>query len=557
MLRNIDNLSPNTLRDYQISFVGGMRWDIDPTRLVEDQYVMVINGRTRDDVVAPVKLPTQLTQGVPPSDQLFQGVYAAGSYAILFASGKAYFRDFANAGTSFTPIPGAFDMNPVADRLYAELVPASTINFQRSAANANAVVSLAGLTDASPQALLVQDGTSQPRLVLADGTTRITQDFSQWLPTLDKREYVPVGKQMMMGDDGKLYIINGRNIYHSVTGRPLDFVLAVDSAGNKLSEPASNADALAYRPDFDDVTAISKIGAEGFYIGTAKNSYIIQATDRTIYGEPVFRRRFLFSTGPLNNFSLADILGDTALIDASGIRSFNSVLQTQNEGRNAPFSKEIHSLLQGIVQTTTAAITFDNYALFSVSTRLGPAILVYDTHLAKWVGLDIYPGVGLIKQFCEIKLTTGKMLLFITTDNKLYQAFTGSTATTQLYTREFSTGDPEVQFKPDFLHPVFIDAVETGTVTVTPFVNRRSDTPVLSPIVATIPTNPIPQTPPFGIATVDTVNNDPVKFLECAQGWKVGFLITWNCQASLSHLSVVATSQTGFTNLQSQAKQYA
>jgi hypothetical protein len=560
MLQVIDQLSSNRLRDWQTTFDGGMRRDIDPSKLEENEYTLLINGRNRNGTIQPVKLPTQITDGVPPSISKFQGLYAADSYVILFAAGKAYFRNYLSEGTGFAPVPGAFEMSPVADTLFAELVPASTINFTRSISDVTdkfSPIELVSATSGSPQALIVQDKINQPRLILADGTSRLTQTFAQW--TLTNREYVPVGGAMMMGDDGKLYIISpsGREIYHSVTGRPLDFIIAVDANANKLAtEAEADANALAYRPDYDPITAITKQGsADSFYIGTSKNSYLIKKTGRLIYGEPVFARQFLFSTGPLNNFSIADILGDTALVDFSGIRSFNAVLQDKNEGRNLPFSKEIFRLIEGITQTSTAAITFDNYALFSVTTVYGPAILVYDTLLAKWVAVDIYPGVGLVKQFCEVKLPTGRFLFFITTDNKLYQAFAGNTATVSLYTKEFCTNDPEIQHKVDFLKTVFTDITETGTVTVTPLVDRKAGSTSTKPLTTANGVPALPMVIPFGSFDKDVVDNETHKFMDAKQGFKTGFLITWNCDAQLSHISVVAVSVTGDTTLESQAKQ--
>lgn len=544
----------------QSSFSGGMRRSVDPSQLGDTEYALLINGRSRYGVITPVKLPLQLTQGLPSTSPIFQGIYGAGSFLVTFAGGKAYYRDFSMASPFFNLIAG-FQMTVDAPTLFAELVPASTVNFKRIPVDVdkkNLGINISSIIGSTPSALVVQDGKLQPRLIFPDSTTRVSKNWLNWMDT--DREYVPIGKQMLY-KDGILYIVSpdGKELFHSVTGRPLDFMVAIDAAGNKFgTEADSGASAVSHRIDFDEVTCINRLNSPGFLVTTAKNSYLtIPDPTNTIYGEPTFANQFLFSTGALNQFSVTDILGDTALIDFSGIRSFDAVSQLKFEGNNAPFSRDIFPLLENIIQTVTAAITFDNYALFAVTTIYGAGMLVYDTILKKYAAIDIYPGVSAIKQFAEVKLTNKRLLFFITTDNKLYQAFAGETAKCQLFTREFAV-DPSTDHKAYDAQLAFIDAKENGVLSVTEYTDRFAGAISSVDVEATMAPQTPPITPPFGASTKDTTAMFTFRFNESKEGWKTGLWIEWNFDSSLAAIALDVLPRTGLrVSKEQQAAAYA
>src|SRR6185369_3388839 len=99
---------------------------------------------------------------------------------------------------------------------------------------------------------------------------------------------------------------------------------------------------LSYAVDFNPITCIAALPSlprnnqeeACFFVSTGQASYIVYPTlQSTLFNEPTFRKQDLFPTGPFNQFSITDILGDSALIDSSGLTSFNAVLQIQNEGK--------------------------------------------------------------------------------------------------------------------------------------------------------------------------------------------------------------------------------
>src|SRR5437773_363986 len=94
----------------QDSFIGGMNRASDPSRIGDNEYTLLINGRARYDTITPIKLPLQLTTGLPLSGNM-QGCYGAGSIILIFIDGLAYVRDFATQNNSFRQIP-LFQMSP-------------------------------------------------------------------------------------------------------------------------------------------------------------------------------------------------------------------------------------------------------------------------------------------------------------------------------------------------------------------------------------------------------------------------------------------------------------
>ena len=67
----------------QKSFVGGLNQQVDATRLSDNEYPLLINGRNRYDLVTPIKLPEEIIDSnlVPGN---VQGIYAAGNILFIF-----------------------------------------------------------------------------------------------------------------------------------------------------------------------------------------------------------------------------------------------------------------------------------------------------------------------------------------------------------------------------------------------------------------------------------------------------------------------------------------
>lgn len=559
-----DNIvEDNKFKFLDSTFAGGMRRNVAPSQLTEGEYALCINARSRYGTIRPIKFPKNLSTELPSGR--FQGIYGLSSILLVFKDGKLYARDYAAAINAFSLDPD-FSLDQNVDTIYAQAVPASWLNIQRKASddtNQQEPVLLQSPIAGTPQALVCQDGVSRPRLVFSVGSSRPAKDINEWndseITTEDKREYVPIGKQMLYYDN-ILYIVSpdGKEIYRSVTGRPLDFVVAIDSNGKKLPLLTSGkpeASRLSYAVDYNAITCIRDVGVPmsndtqnrpGFFVGTLYNSWIVYPDyTLTLFGEPTFGKIPLFPSGPLNQESLTPLLGDTAFISESNITTFNSVNVLSSEGKNAPFFDDIYRLFDGVVQDITAAITFDNYGYLAVKTVYGYGVLVYDTQREKFVALDMYPEVTeAIKQFAEVKVAGIRRLFFIT-NTKIFEAFAGTeTAIVSLYTREWKAEDSETDLIPRRIRVTLRDIEEAGDLTLTPFVaGLRGETQTQS-VIANITPPSIPLTLPFGAGTTKT-EEDKTFVLELPdKGKTLGLFITMNFQADLVSIESVAEGET-------------
>lgn len=570
----------------QSAFKLGLNRLDEPTSLRNGEYALLTNGRPRYGGIDTIKLPLEITN--LPRFELMQGIFAADKFLIVFLDGRAYYRDFSLANTNFFTVEG-FQMSPTAPELFAEIVPASMMNFLRVAKEedeASSGVNLTTLSGSTPACIVVQDGTSQPFIIFPDGTSRQAQTYAQWAmtedPLTDAREYVPVGKQMMYHSGlGILFIIgkdtDGRytNIFRSVTGRPLDFMVNVDQDGEKLpTEVEGGAETVAYRVDYGELTAIKMISANdnGFFASTAKSSYlVIPSFEVTFFNEPTFINQTLFSTGALNNNSVIDLLGDAALIDFTGIRSFNGILQSRVEGKNSPFSANIQRILGDTIQNITAAADFDNYGFFGVNTIYGNALLVFDTMLKPmdnptlngvWVSMDSYLGTGAIKQFASVRTIYKRSLFWIDTNNRLWEYNASTvTATCGMYVGEWTAGQDEKgrlagEQKPISLNLVFANVLESGTITADCYLDSFLEESLEAPIVQdNVVTSSLSL--PFGTNTNDTIRNKTLDFNSVSYGWKTGHWVTWNFAAKLIDITYVADVRTTSNSIKSTAEDFA
>jgi len=570
----------------QTSFSGGLNLLLDDTRLpvslkykegdspydiTYNQYRIGRNIRTRFDVCTPVKAPAE--DKFAPAG-LKQAILTFGNFVILFVAGKGYWRY--KTQISWTQIVG-FSMSATAPRYWTVVVPLYTTNYVRFAiptdtgkpADAAAGIkkqeagNVAG-TLGNVSGLLVQDGINQPQFIYLDSNNvvqcRTTQTYSQWDFTLDgggtvlvtdNREYVPVGT-FMEWFNGILFIVapDSTQIYRSVSGRPLDFVVNVAPNGTK----GGDASTVAYSVGVSGITAIRAMPGNSLLVaagGSACFSVTLNQTPNapTLFGEYTFNRALLFNSNCITERGIIDIsgplsqggsAGDSVFIDANGLRSFNAIEYLQNEGRNSVFSSVIQSLFNGVVQQNNlcAAINFDNYAIFSVNTVMGYVLVIYDTITGNYTAIDSDQiGNNAVKQFAAIQIDSLN-LYAITSDDRVIQVF-GSIEALQGIIRlgAVCTQDPKKEIKVTNVRAIFTNITQDFSITCSIFTNNRLDGEITTKIAC----------PPYtdgytgesiGSDVGTQTNSIVFPFPNASQGWKCFPVITWTGGASLASVSI-------------------
>lgn len=150
---------------------------------------------------------------------------------------------------------------------------------------------------------------------------------------------------------------------------------------------------------------------------------------------------------------------------------------------------------------------------------------------------------SVIKQFADIKTKDTHKLFFVTNDNKIYEMFGSDInfATCSIYVGEWSSADARSQQKANYLYLIFSDVMGSGVISIQAFVDKKlifSDSRTLTQSPA-VP-NPLPLQPPFGVSNTDTVKSVTFPLQRIKQGWKVGFYITWNFNATLTNVRVIS-----------------
>lgn len=587
----------------QKSFIGGMRLDLDDTNLESNQYKILFNGRNRFDRIDAVKSSIEdkfLQTGV------IQEMVTFGNYEIAFVSGAAFYK-LSNQVTwniisSFTG-----KMNATAPRYWTCAIPVTVTNYLRLAATSDVLASadasqpiligsLSGAFLGNIPGLLVQDNVSQPVFIFINSTgvpeARITQKYSEWSITFtdanntvividgDKREYVPVGN-LMAWVDGILYIVSpdSNAIYRSVSGRPLDFVVNVI---NNLVTVApftmfggGDVTTTAYTVGVGGITCIRALSNNSLFVSASGANFAVSKDysnqAQKLWGEYTFVRTPLFNAPCLSDRTIIDSLGDTRFISLTGIRSFNAISQTMNEGRNLPFSSWISAAFGSedtpILQNAdaAAAILFNDYELYSVNTVFGYGIAVFDTKNECWCGFDIEQTDGVaIKQFVKIELSQ-LALYAITVDNKLFRLYVDpvNTDTVVLRTKgvcanilygseNISVSSPEIEIKPNTIRGILNNVIEDVGLTAELYVNNRIGN------VGTL-TKEIQYTDPVvrssEITDLADVNTMLSNFMwatpDSEQGWKCFIVFSWS-SGSLTQFSVSFDDIEGLNPLKSQ-----
>ena len=454
---------------------------VDDARLADDEYRLGINVRNRFGDLRPVRRPENITAGLTAGVPI-QAVYALGDFILVVQDGNAYYKH--RLSTTWTTLWNAstnatMRLDSSAQHVFIQSVPGSTLDIARKTREA-ADGTGTGNTNSlkldynvaswakTVAGVVFQDGVNQPNLLVfssteegATATVRKCRTFAEWGTTIDGvvcREYVPIGKQMVYFH-GKLYIVSadGSKVYQSVTGRPIDFLIPVDDAGAKIGsdEATAGAEVMGYPVSYEKITCIAPLNTTSLFVGTRTGCYAITPTyDVNLFGEPTYRKQYLFGASVVNQFSFVDVLGDFAFIDSEGLRSFNAVKQLRNEGRNSAFSLKIAKVFEDILQLNGAVISFDNYTFFAVKTIYGYGVLVYDGTLQKFVSIDMYQDdtgtpIGEIIQFSKIDTDTTHEVYAATSNGKLLRLFTGAQYNDSfVQTKGFNTGTVEVEQKP-------------------------------------------------------------------------------------------------------------
>jgi hypothetical protein len=559
----------------QESFEGGMNLVDLGTRVKANEYILGLNLRSRFGSLEPIMAPIDLTGELPTETKSIQGLYAFGEILVCFIGGQAWYLNVAISGGVWTQIED-FQMSSSVDRIWAQGVPASDLVYLRknagtagtaSSPDTGIILDPVSSTGTSEVALVCQDGINQPWLIFSNATAREAQTYTDW--SLDIREYVPIGKQMCYLN-GVLYIVSadGKIIYRSVTGRPLDFVIAVDDTGYKVAD----ATPLSIAVDSNEIKLIAPSNSEnggGLIVITSYTAYLTTPNDKLLYAEPQFNKTFLFNAGTINQFCLTDLLGDSAFIDREGLKSFNAVQQLKFEGNNSVFSLGIAKLFKGIVQDDNACVgSFDNYTFFSVKTIYSPAsIIVYDSVKEVFRSVDLLSSKP-IKQFATT-YSASRQRFFGATNSVVYELYSPDSVTplsATVFTRELNSRNTDqgqtdglYDIRPDSTRLIFEEGLIDGEVNIDTYVNnvRPSD-----PIDALGKTRDIPATSgaiyfPVLIPVMFTTRNSflsldiPMKGLE---GQKIGYSITWTGGAKLSYFISRADCKKAPTSIQQQSR---
>lgn len=536
----------------QTSFFGGMNL-AKTDSIGEDEYGEAFNIFNRYGVLESIKDAKELAIGVVGKKQ---GLYSVGPNLILFCAGRAYYKT-SNVNI-FSQVVG-FQMSADVDRLYAQIVPASTVNLQRRLSgtdNDNLNISLqAAAVSGTPSCVVVQDGINQPQIIYVNATTfavesRPCYNYEAWSNEVDGsskltgiREYVPIGT-LMMFLDGILFLISKdrKRIYRSVTGRPLDFMVNVDSNGDKEDlEVDGGADTVYYAVDNANITGIFPLSTNEFLVSTdAPATYIVVIDrDNTIFNEPRFTNRPLFSSSIVNQFSFTNIVGgDSLFITGNGIVSFNASRELNVESNSSVFSQKIDAAFERILQSeeVNAVINFDGRVYFSVRTVYGNLIAVYDTHIKAWSCFISLAGVT-IKQFAHT-VPFSNTLYGIGSDNKIYQFFSSiENLPPVVFTRKVTTNIARIEQKISNVSCVINNTLVDGTILVTGYVDGNN----CGTIEKAIRYKPIASVGDMVSYDVSTSNEEVenVNFQFVTKplvGWKIGYKITWSGGGRLSQI---------------------
>lgn len=565
----------------QLSFADGMDLISSDTDISDKAYRQAFNVRQRYGKLETIPKALNITYNLTGAGK-FQGIYATNNIWIAFFSGRAYWMVIGS--TIWLPVLGV-QLDSGVNYIYAQAVPNSTNNYLRQAVlagNGNVNVNggiitatskngIAFTTQGTPTGIVCQDGINQPVFIEYDPITntivgRTLQNYNQWSndsSTPYGMEYVPIGT-LMMYLAPILYIVNGNNIYRSCSGQPLNFMVNVDSNGNKLAtEELGGAATTSFAISDENINYIgqSTVTTGAFVIGTDRFIYGMQPDfSTTIFGEPTFVKIFTYEAGIVNQFSVSDSNGDTPFIDFEGVGFFNAVQTLRFQGRNDIRSKNISAAIQNINQNICCATVFDNYNIFALKTIYGYTMSIYDNMLNQWVSLDItLPCAGGVKMFAQGNVPGNRFLACGNSINQLWliAATDGSLVNREqatIFSRPCISGDfspygiftynPLIdEHKFLYIKAAIYQGLEAGTIYCASYVDDELDqTSDFTPIPAAVSAINYPVIPPVLPATKKRVINRVFTFDQGETGYKLQAMVSWSGDASLARIECSTTT---------------
>ena len=524
----------------QTSFSEGMNCQYDPTKSSPNCFPLLLEGRSRRGVIAPTNKHVLLD--APAGN--YQCLTAFGSFLLLIIDGVAYYGNINDNPIIFRVVGNWSTMDSSAERIYAELAPATSNLFNRTGTPDNSIRIFNDALAIFEEAIYVFDGLNPPQAVKPDASATALGSFATW--TTDIPLYVPVGV-LPAFSGAKLYCVSPdfKRVLQSVSGRPSDFMVNLAPDGSK----GGDADTVSQTVSFNSITALRGLSTGEVLVGTLYGTSVLELdTTNLQFGEPYLQPRFLFPAGPVNEISIIDILQDTAFITQSGIHSFNAVMQAKRSSNNFPFGARIRSLItnpdteKAIVQTKTCAGLYDDYVFFGVNTIYGYGAIVFDTTTQNFQSLDL--SFGHVKQFANTKISGNERLFFITHDNKIYEAFASSEKhTARMLLGEWTPNEAPAQQVSFMVDSVFTNVKGSGQCKISFYADRVLRDSVILEVVNDEIINTLPIPIPF--VEGRQVARAGFHFNNHYKAWKCAVMFEWNFKGELNEISVDGKIETG------------
>lgn len=518
--------SSNTSGVAQDVFLGGLQAQFDATKATVQQYRAALNCRVRKNAIEPSFKHVKLTA---PSG-LKQAIFAQDDSLLLLVAGDVYVL---NTSGRFNRV-GTTGLSTTADVIYWCNVPAPTNLFVGPNKTYTSKIST------TPLIAVLQDSVKQPVLASPALGIRTAKTYDQW--TYEEPEYVPVGRRMAF-TGAKLYIESpdGLKEYHSVSGRPLDFVLAFDDT---TGAKKGNADTTATAVATAKLTALVPAQNGGFVAATKYRVHaVIPMTNFLVWGEPYLYPRELFQAGVVGQNSFVQIAGETIFVGPTGIQKFDQIAQFNFESNLSPFGAPISALIKKPI-TKAACASADDYAFFGVDTIFGPGILVFDIQLGVFVGVDLTQGN--VKEFALLADDAGLThVYYITDSDEVFELplYSGERNMASIYFGEWAPVGRDGQADVTLRHRLksvtlgLTNVKSDGYVTVRPFVDRVEEEMHVVPITATgSPQLGTPTRFPFAGEFPSEIY--PVNFTFPQRGYALGIRVDIAVDARLAALTV-------------------
>ena len=498
---------------------------IDITKTDGQSFRYGLNTRIRKQAIEPAF--RHIKKDSP--NGLHQCVFSNNNSLMLSVAGQLY-RVKLDTDVC-VPTGGSGIIDATVNRVYHQAVPAPT----------NWLVNSSFTPDVKDveECVVLQDGTSRPTLVFSDFSHRPAKAFSQW--TYEAPEYVPIGTFMALSGN-KLFIVNGGKIYHSVSGRYLDFLLNIDNDGN----PVGDADTTNLAVTAGNLTALWPAQGGGLLAFNRSNGYTLAPVYElpTIFGEPQYVPGDLFPVGAVNDLAFAFVNGETLIISPAGIMQFNQIVQQQRASNNNPYgAKVLDYLIRPVSQA--AACTADDYTFIAVDTIFGPAVLVHDNIVNAFAGFDLT--AGMVKEFATIE-DAGLTRVFYITNAGLYEIplHSGTKSTAAVYFGELSQGKADSQVRMMDVHLGLSRILAAGEIGVEVWTDKKLVAREYKTLSFTGRSNTgllevTPQRLPFGVEQQSTGMS--FDFSEGPFGYSSGALVTIGADARLASFAAAVETR--------------